>query len=114
MPLVGALDDRRIAHMQATLLHSLTDLRANWVILDLTGVPVIDTQVAEALLRAAQAVRLLGAQVMLTGIGALLAQTLVSLGVNLSNIATQSNLQAGIAYALTQAGQDARALQTNC
>jgi diguanylate cyclase len=111
MPLVGALDERRIAHMQVTLLHSLADLQANWVIVDLTGVPVIDTQVAEALLRAAQAVRLLGAQVMLTGIGAPLAQTLVALGVNLSNIATQSNLQAGIAYALVQVGHDAWALR---
>jgi PAS domain S-box-containing protein len=107
MPLVGALDERRIAQMQTTLLHSLTNLRASWVIVDLTGVPVVDTQVAEALIRSAQAVRLLGAEVMLTGIRAPLAQTLVALGANLSNVATQSNLQAGIAYALVRVGQDA-------
>ena len=107
MPLVGALDERRIAQMQTTLLHNLTELRAHWVIVDLTGVPVVDSQVAEALIRSAQAVRLLGAEVMLTGIGAPLAQTLVALGANLSNVATQSNLQAGIAYALAQVGQDA-------
>ena len=97
--------------MQTTLLHSLTNLRASWVIVDLTGVPVVDTQVAEALIRSAQAVRLLGAEVVLTGIGAQLAQTLVALGVQLNNVATQSNLQAGIAYALAQVGQDAPGLR---
>jgi diguanylate cyclase len=104
MPLVGALDERRIAQMQTTLLHSLADLHACWVIVDLTGVPIVDTQVADALIRSAQAVRLLGAQVMLTGIRAPLAQTLVALGVNLSGVATHSNLQQGIASALARAG----------
>jgi rsbT co-antagonist protein RsbR len=63
-------------------------------------VSLIDAQVAQALIRSAHAVRLLGAQVMLTGIRAPLAQTLVGLDVDLSSIVTQGSLQEGIAYAL--------------
>jgi rsbT co-antagonist protein RsbR len=68
--------------------------------MDITGVRVVDTQVANALLRAAQAARLLGAEVVLTGINAEVAQTIVQLGVNMDQIVTRCNLQAGIAYAL--------------
>jgi anti-anti-sigma regulatory factor len=63
---------------------------------------VVDTQVANALIQAAQAVKLLGAQVVLTGIGPTMAQTLVGLGADLSSIVTRGNLQSGIAYALNQ------------
>ena len=80
----------------------MTSAHAKTAIIDITGVPVVDTQVASALLRAAQAVRLLGAQVMLTGIRPEVAQTLVGLGVNLGDIITRSTLQSGIAYAITQ------------
>jgi PAS domain S-box-containing protein len=111
MPLVGGLDERRIQQMQTTLLHSLADLRARWVILDLTGVPLIDTQVAESLIRSAQAVRLLGAQVMLTGIRAPLAQTLVHLNVDFRSIVTLNSLQEGITYALGQVGAPEHALR---
>ena len=64
------------------------------------GVQIVDTQVANALLRAAQAVKLLGAQVIITGIRPEVAQTLVTLGADLSNIITRSNLQSGITHAL--------------
>jgi rsbT co-antagonist protein RsbR len=67
------------------------------VIIDITGVTVVDTQVANAFVRAAQAVRLLGADVMITGIRPEVAQTLIGLGVDLSGIATSSSLQSGIA-----------------
>ncbi len=69
-------------------------------ILDITGVPVVDTQVANALLHAAQAVQLLGAAVILTGIRPEVAQTLVGMGVDLRGMITRSTLQSGIAYAL--------------
>jgi rsbT co-antagonist protein RsbR len=69
------------------------------VILDITGVPVVDTHVANGLILAAQAVRLLGARVILTGIRPEVAQTLVGLGVNLNDLITHSTLQSGIAYA---------------
>jgi rsbT co-antagonist protein RsbR len=69
-------------------------------IVDITGVQVVDTQVANALVRAAQAVRLLGAQVVLTGIKPQVAQTLVQLGVGLDGIRTTGTLQTGVRLAL--------------
>jgi rsbT co-antagonist protein RsbR len=68
--------------------------------LDITGVAMVDTQVANALLRAAQAVQLLGVRMMLTGMRPEVAQTLVGLGVDLSGIVTHSTLQKAIAAAL--------------
>ena len=69
--------------------------------MDITGVSVVDTQVANALLQAARAVTLLGAQVVLTGIRPEVAQALVGLGVELRGLVTRSTLQSGIAYALS-------------
>jgi rsbT co-antagonist protein RsbR len=101
MPLVGAIDSRRAQQILETLLVGMAERQARVTILDITGVPVIDTQVAAALLRAAQAARLLGAQVVLTGIRPEVAQTLVGLGVDFGSVVTRSTLQRGIAYALT-------------
>ena len=86
--------------MLETLLEGVAVSRASTAILDITGVPVVDTQVANALLRAAQAVKLLGAQVVLTGIRPEVAQTLVGLGADLSGIVTRATLQSGIAYGM--------------
>jgi rsbT co-antagonist protein RsbR len=63
-------------------------------------VPVVDTQVADALLRTARAARLLGAQIVLTGIGSHIAQTLITVGADLSGLVTLNNLQSGISYAM--------------
>jgi PAS domain S-box-containing protein len=100
MPLIGSIDSRRAQQVIESLLQGVTDHRAAMVILDITGVPIVDTQVAGALLRAAQAVNLLGARVVLTGIRPEIAQTLVGLGVDLGQITTRGSLQSGIAYAL--------------
>ena len=100
MPLVGTIDSRRAQQVIEGLLVGIVETRAQVAILDITGVPVVDTQVANALLRAAQAVKLLGAQVVLTGIRPEVAQTLVGLGVDLTGIVTRSTLQSGIAFAL--------------
>jgi rsbT co-antagonist protein RsbR len=70
------------------------------VLLDITGVPIVDTQVANALIHAALAVKLLGAQIMLTGIRPEVAQTLVGLGIDLRAVTTHSTLQRGIAATL--------------
>jgi rsbT co-antagonist protein RsbR len=72
------------------------------VLVDITGVKVIDTQVAQAIIRTAQAVQLLGAQIVLTGIQPQIALTLVHLGADMSGIVTRGTLQSGIAYALAQ------------
>jgi anti-anti-sigma regulatory factor len=100
MPLIGAVDSRRVQQIMGVLLSGVAESNAASVILDITGVPVVDTQVANALFHAAQAVKLLGAQVILTGIRPEVAQTLVGLGVELNNLITRSRLQDGIAYAL--------------
>ncbi len=100
MPLIGTIDSGRAQQVMEALLEGVVQYQAELAIIDITGVSVVDTQVAQALIRAAQAVKLLGAQVMLTGIQPQIAQTLVHLGVDLSSIITQGSLQAGIATAL--------------
>ncbi len=100
MPLIGSLDSARAQQVIETLLEGVAERRATMAILDVTGVPIVDTQVANVLLQAAQAVRLLGAQVAITGIRPEIAQTLVGLGIDLAGILTHSSLQSGIAFAL--------------
>jgi PAS domain S-box-containing protein len=100
MPLVGAIDSGRAQMVMESLLEGVATNRANVAIVDITGVSIVDTQVAQALVSAAQAVRLLGARVILTGIGPQVAQTLVHLGVDMNAIITRSSLQSGIAYAM--------------
>lgn len=99
MPLIGTLDTRRAQQVMDTILHGLSNTGSRYLIIDITGVNLIDTQIANSLIRAAQATKLLGAQVLLTGIRPEVAQTLVGLGVDLSSIITSSSLQRGIALA---------------
>jgi PAS domain S-box-containing protein len=101
MPLIGAVDTGRAQQVLETLLQGVAQNHARVAVLDITGVSVVDTQVADALLRVAQAVRLLGAHVVLTGIRPEIAQTLVSLGVSMQGITTCGSLQSGIAYAMS-------------
>ncbi|WP_437511065.1 STAS domain-containing protein [Sorangium sp. So ce1099] len=100
MPLIGPIDARRSEQIMEGLLLGVAKEGASMVILDVTGVETIDTQAADAVVRAAQAVRLLGARVLVTGIQPSMAQVLVQLGVDLRGIATYSTLQSGIAAAM--------------
>jgi rsbT co-antagonist protein RsbR len=100
MPLIGSVDSARAQQIVEELLAGVAANRATTAIIDITGVPIVDTQVAGALLRAAQAVELLGSRVVLTGIRPEVAQTLVGIGVNLGSIVTRATLQDGIAYAM--------------
>lgn len=102
MPLIGAIDSNRAQQVMETLLEGINRYRAMIAILDITGVKVVDTQVAGALIRAAQAASLLGAQVVLTGISPEIAQTLVHIGIEFYDMVTKSTLQEGIAYALSR------------
>jgi rsbT co-antagonist protein RsbR len=104
MPLVGVIDAARAQQITEALLEGIVQHQAEIAILDITGVTVVDTQVADALLRTARSVKLLGAQVVLTGIGGGVAQSLVHLGADLSDIVTRANLQSGIAFALQRGG----------
>lgn len=99
MPLVGAIDTRRTQQVLEALLEGISAYQAETAILDITGVKVMDTQVADGLLRAARAAKLLGATVYLSGISAEIAQTLVQLGTDLDQIITFGSLQAAIARA---------------
>ncbi len=102
MPLIGAIDSARAQQIMETLLDGVNRYRATVAILDITGVKVIDTQIAGALFQSAKAARLLGAQVMLTGINPEIAQTLIHLGIEFHEIVTRATLQEGIAYALSR------------
>lgn len=102
MPLIGSVDSNRAQQLIETLLEGVVEHHATILILDVTGLPVIDTQVAGVLLRVAQAVNLLGAEAILTGIGPEVAQTLISIGADLSAIRTPGTLQNGIAYAFNR------------
>lgn len=99
MPLVGTLTPERATIVTETLLLAVTERAAEFVILDVTGVPAVDTDVADGLLRVAQAVRLLGAEVALTGMQPGVARALVELGVDMSAFVTKADLQGGIAWA---------------
>ena len=100
MPLVGEMDARRARRMVEALLRGLEQTRSPVAIIDITGVSVVDAHVADTLVRAAQAARLLGTEVVLTGIRAGVARSLVRLGVDLGTINTRKTLQEGIDCAL--------------
>ena len=104
LPLVGSVDSRRATEITERLLEAIATYQAEIVILDITGVPVIDTSTANHLLMTTRAAALLGSQVVLVGMGAEIAQTIVHIGIELRGLVTLANLQAGIAYALQKFG----------
>jgi rsbT co-antagonist protein RsbR len=100
LPLVGQLDAQRAAQLTQNVLSAITEHRSTEVIIDITGVPFVDSYVAKALILTVQAARLLGVECMLVGISAEVAQTLVRLGADLSRVRTFSTLEAGLTQAL--------------
>lgn len=104
LPLVGAIDSNRALQVMEVLLEAITQHQADMVIIDITGVPTVDTSVANYILQATRAANLVGAHVILVGINARLAQTIVQLGVDLTSITTLANLQEGLEYAYRQLG----------
>ena len=100
MPLIGTMDTDRANQALETMLEGIARTRAHTAIVDITGVSTVDTSVASSLVRLAQAVRLQGAQVVLTGIRPEMAQTLVKLDVNLTGIIVKGSFQDGIRYAM--------------
>ncbi|MEB6550522.1 STAS domain-containing protein [Heyndrickxia sporothermodurans] len=100
MPLVGTIDTERAKLIMENLLNGVVKHRAEVVLIDITGVPVVDTMVAHHIIQAADAVRLVGAKCMLVGIRPEIAQTIINLGINLSQIITTSTLRKGIEQAL--------------
>ena len=100
MPLVGTIDTERAKLIMENLLDGVVKQRAEVVLLDITGVPVVDTMVAHHIIQAADAVRLIGAKCMLVGIRPEIAQTIVALGIELNDFTTTSTLQRGMEEAL--------------
>jgi ABC-type sugar transport system substrate-binding protein/anti-anti-sigma regulatory factor len=99
LPLVGAIDSLRAGRITDLLLATISRTRARAVIVDISGVPVVDTGVANHLLRAAAQSRLLGAMTILVGISPEIAQTMVQIGIDLSSIRTFSTLRDGLIFA---------------
>lgn len=105
LPLVGTVDSHRAEQIMETLLLRVVEEQARAVIVDIAGVPLVDTMVADHLLKTTEAVRLLGAETILTGISAQIARTIVQLGVDISAMHTRSRLADGIELALALCGR---------
>jgi rsbT co-antagonist protein RsbR len=99
LPLIGTIDSARAAQIVEQLLNSIVDTQASVVIIDITGVPIIDTAVANHLIKTIQAAKMLGADTIITGISPANAQTLVTLGVDLSMMTTRGSLRSGVKLA---------------
>jgi anti-anti-sigma factor len=96
LPLVGAMDTERLRLLQDQALRAIERSRAKTLILDITGVPIVDSQVAQGLIGVVQAARLLGAEVLLVGIRPEVAQAIVTLGLSLSELRTHNDLQGAL------------------
>ena len=108
VPLVGTLDSARAQVVMERLLQTLVDTGSPYAIIDITGVPAVDTQVAQHILKAVVAARLMGADCIISGIRPQIAQTIVALGIEFGDIATKSSLADALRYVLTQTGKKAR------
>jgi PAS domain S-box-containing protein len=100
VPLIGTLDSTRTQQLMELLLQRIMDSNSSVAVIDITGVPTIDTQTAQHLIETISAVRLLGSEVVLTGVRPAIAQTLVHLSIDLSNVITRSSLATGLGMAL--------------
>jgi len=96
LPIIGLLDSMRAKQLTDGLLHSIRATRAKVVVMDITGVPAVDTKVANHLIQTVTAARLMGARVIVTGLSSDVAQSLVALGVDLSKVNTVGDLQGGM------------------
>ncbi|ENH96393.1 RsbR family protein [Gracilibacillus halophilus YIM-C55.5] len=106
MPLIGTIDTERAKLIMENLLDGVIKNNAEVVLIDITGVPVVDTMVAHHIIQAAEAVRLIGATCILVGIRPEIAQTIVNLGIDLSKFPTKSSLRKGFIKALEMTNRD--------
>lgn len=102
IPLVGALDSRRALQVIEAVLDGVTSHQATTVLLDISGVPLVDTQVANSLLQTSRAAGLLGARVVLVGVRPEIAQSIVGLGIDLQHLSTQPTLAAAVQALLNE------------
>lgn len=105
LPLIGTLDSARTQIVMETLLQRIVETGSSIAILDVTGVPTVDTQVAQHLLKTVAAARLMGAECIVSGIRPQIAQTIVQLGVELADVVTRATLADAFAVALERSGR---------
>jgi rsbT co-antagonist protein RsbR len=105
VPLVGTLDSARTQVVMEKLLQSLVDTGSEHAIIDITGVPAVDTQVAQHLLKTVMAARLMGAECIISGIRPQIAQTIVALGIEFGDIRTKATLADALIAALRTSGR---------
>lgn len=104
LPIVGVLDTARSVEMTESLMRAILDSKAKCVIIDITGIDVMDTRTADHFIRMAKALRHLGTYCFLTGIRPVIAQTIVDMGIDMSDVATRRNLRDALQeYVLTRA-----------
>ncbi|MFE1921045.1 STAS domain-containing protein [Streptomyces asoensis] len=111
VPLVGTLDSARTQVVMEKLLQALVDTGSEQAIIDITGVPAVDTQVAQHLLKTIVAARLMGAECTVSGISPQIAQTIVALGIEFGDIVTKASLADALKLALSRSGVDVVAHQ---
>ncbi|WP_191874499.1 STAS domain-containing protein [Streptomyces filipinensis] len=104
VPLIGTLDSARSQVVMESLLEAIVDQRARYAILDITGVPTVDSLVAQHLMKTVAAARLMGAECIVSGIRPAIAQTIVQLGIDLGTVLTRASLADALAYTLGQQG----------
>jgi rsbT co-antagonist protein RsbR len=105
LPLIGTLDSARTQVVMENLLQRIVETGASIAIIDITGVPTVDTLVAQHLLKTVAAARLMGADCLISGIRPQIAQTIVHLGVELQSVTTKATLADAFAVALQRTGQ---------
>jgi len=101
LPVVGVLDTVRSTEMTGVLLQAIVDKKARYAIIDITGIEVMDTRTVDHFMRMARAVRLLGAECALTGINPHIAQTVVQMGLDLTDIVTHRSLRDALSHYVT-------------
>jgi rsbT co-antagonist protein RsbR len=106
VPLVGTLDSARAQVVMERLLQTLIDTESPYAIIDITGVPAVDTQVAQHILKTVMAARLMGAECIISGIRPQIAQTIVALGIEFGDIATKASLADALRHAIRVSGAD--------
>ncbi|HZN48867.1 MAG TPA: STAS domain-containing protein [Ramlibacter sp.] len=104
VPMIGTLDSSRTQVVMETLLQRIVDTGSRLAIIDITGVPTVDTLVAQHLLKTVSAIRLMGAECIISGIRPQIAQTIVHLGIDLQGIASKSSLADALELAMEQQG----------
>ena len=113
LPVVGLVDSKRVQLIMETALQKILDYQAKLLILDIQGVPAVDSAVANHLIQITKATRLMGCTSIVTGISPEISQALVNLGIELGDIQTQATLKDGVSFSLANLGMKLQTINTN-